>query len=91
MRHQIVIALNSLKIFNKIFLMKKKSFFAEFDVSDHSKINKVFYKMNIVNAHCILRDAIISIVFAIAFFSSSNSLRIINIIAMFNSIIFNEF
>ena len=91
MCHRIVIALNSLKIFNKIFLMKKKSFFTEFDVSNYLKINIIFYKMNIVNAHCILRDTITLIVFAIAFFSSSNSLRMINIIAMFNSIIFNEF
>ena len=68
MRHRIVIALNSLKIFNKIFLMKKKSFFVEFDVSNHLKINIIFYKMNTLNAHYILRDAIISIVFAIVFF-----------------------
>ena len=91
MRYRIVIALNSLKIFNKIFLMKKKNFFVEFDVLNHLKINLIFYKMNIVNAHYILRDAITSIVFAIVFFSSLNSLCIINIIAMFNSMIFNEF
>ena len=68
MRYRIVIALNSLKIFNKIFLIKKKNSFVEFDVSNHLKINKVFYKMNTVNANCILRDTIILIVFAIAFF-----------------------
>ena len=91
MCHRIVIALNSLKNFYKIFLMKKKSSFAKFDVSNQLKINLIFYKMNIVNAHCILRDTIILIIFAIAFFSSLNLLLIINIIAMFNLIIFNEF
>ena len=67
MRHRIVIALNSLKIFNKIFLIKK-SFFVEFDILNYLKINIIFYKMNTMNAHCILRDTIISIVFAIVFF-----------------------
>ena len=71
----------------KLCSLKKKSFFAEYDLSNHLKKVMIFYKMNIMNARCIIRNVIIQS-HSHRFFSFSNSWRMINIIAMFNFLTF---
>ena len=87
MRYRIVITINSLKIFSNFVCWKKNFFCWKWSFKSLKEVT-IFYKMNIMNAFACDSKCNRLITFDIAFFSFSNSWRMINIIGMFNFLIF---